>query len=289
MNLRSIWVVVTIALAGFACEKDSKPLNESEYPRNVGDPPIVSIQNAGRTPQQTLRLRPAVDTEQKVELRLEMAMGGAAAAMPSMDMAMHMSSKVGKVEDNGTFHQNVSIDSVKFDNPELAGMGLSDMLSGMKVSQITSDRGIITGGSIDLPPKMAMLKPMFDDSMKQLAFSLPEGPVGVGATWTTKETLEKNSMRIYQEITFKITELDKTRAKLDMTMKQQALRQDIEMMGQKMTLEKLSSSGSGTAVLTFDKPMPTAMNLTIKVSTAMKVGDQRATVDMTMKMDMTSN
>ena len=290
MTLRSHSIILAVLLAGVACEKDSKKtLDPSEYPKNVGDPAIVEMAEAGRTPHQPLRLKPAVDTEQKVQMNLEMDMKGPmAAAAPNMNMSMNMAAKVTKVEANGNFHTEMGFEGIKFADPQLESMGMGDMLNGMKMTQITSERGVMEGGGVQLPPDLAMLKPMFDDSMKQLAFALPKESVGIGASWPTKETLEKNNVRVYQEITFTVAELAKNQAKLKMKLMQQAPSQTIDMMGQKVKVEKLESKGTGSATLAFDKPLPTAMNLTMDMTTKMSVNGQSVAMDMGLKVDMTS-
>lgn len=304
MKIRSFWCAATIVLAATGCEKESQ-LQDDQYPKQVGDPPLVSVQEAGAAPQQALRIKPAVGTSQSANLQMTVSPAsaedaskksaeGAGAAKdekkppPAMSLSMSLSSKVTKVEDSGAFHTEATVDRASSSNPQLAAMGIVDKLVGLKVNQVVSDRGVVTGGEVKVPEELAPLKPLLNDSLQQLAFSLPEEPVGVGATWVARETLMRNGMRVFQQTTFKVEGLTGGQAKLAVTLKQHAPRQEFKAMGQTLNLESLATEGSGTVVLDLARPLPMAMNLTLEIAITLKVNGQRAVSETAVEVDMSA-
>jgi hypothetical protein len=263
-----------------ACEKDGgRSLDATDFPSSVDDPAIVEVSKAGSGTLQKLRLTPKADTIQ--DLHIDIVMKG---GPMDMQMGMDMQTVVSKVHADGSFDVESSFTDMNM--PAAAGIDpsiMKDILAKIKSTTTLSPRGKMSG-SLDMGSDPALQS--FSSTFEQLGFALPEEAVGVGATWSTKETLERNGLVVYQEIVYEIKTLDADKATMKMTITQRAPKQSVDMMGQSMTIEKMSTDGGGTLGIDFGKGMPTSMKLDLRTKTTMKVGDQKQSIDMNMDIDM---
>lgn len=278
--MNTIRIALCAALCLAACEKDGgRNLDAKDFPSSVDDPAIVELDNAGSGNLQQLRLEPEANTTQNLHIDIVMKGGPM-----DMSMGMDMKTTVAKVHGDGSF----DVESVFTDMnmPSMAGVDpsmMKNILADIKSTTTLTPRGKMSG-SLQMGDDPALQG--FSSTFEQLGFALPEEAVGVGATWSTKETLERNGMIVYQEIVYEILSLDAKTAKLKMTVTQRAPKQSVDMMGQSMTLEKLETDGGGSLEIDFGKGMPTAMKLDLTAKTTMKAGGQKQSIDMDMNIDM---
>ena len=281
MHLHTAAVLGLVLCVGSACEKDVHKLDASDFPASADDPAIIEVTSAGSGAQHPLRLAPAVDSAQT--LHLDLVMGG----LPiEVNMGMDMSSKVIAVHDDGSYDVESTIDNVVLPEMGADTASVSDMLKGVKTTTTMSARGGVKSGTVNLGTGLEALN-AFSGSMEQLGFALPEEPVAIGASWTTRETLERNGVRVFQEIVYEITALGADSATMKMTLHQRAPKQTITMVGQEITYDSLESKGSGTLGLVFSKPMPVMMSIEMSIKTKVSVGGQTQKVDTSLTIAMT--
>lgn len=280
MTLKKTLLCCVVALSAFACSK-GPDIDKSKYPASPDDSAIVTVKSAGDGPKTLLRLKPAPGSVQRSAL--EMSMRGT--GLPGgFSMTMDLTSKVLTVKDDGSFAMEMSIDDASMGGMP-GGDELGDLLAGFTIRQTMSARGDIIEGTIDTPG-LAGLGDMLDKSFQGVQFSLPEGEVGKGASWTVRSLESEQNIRVYQTITYTIEAIDGDIITLAIDLDQRARDQKIEAGFQTADLDYLHTTGKGKMVLDLTKPVPVSMYLNGNIKMKVSVGgdSQEATMSMNISL-----
>lgn len=128
----------------------------------------------------------------------------------------------------------------------------------------------------------------------QLFFPLPSEPIGKGAMWKVTMPVETDEMDFTQEFIYWLMEVDGDKGELQVTIKQTAEPQPIEMVGleEGMTadLEALTSTGAGNIKYDLNKLVMEAtmsMNMSMDIVIHTGSGRQQQTQTMDLKVELT--
>ncbi len=151
-------------------------------------------------------------------------------------------------------------------------------LVGITGTGTITDRGAYTDFAYELPedldPDLARQLRELEDQLQSVAVTLPEDPVGVGATWTTTQPIRAGGIRVTQQARYRLTTLDGATAGYAAQVTQTGTRQRITLGslpdGITATLTRAELTGTVVGTLHLDSPATEA--------TGSLTGDQRITL-----------
>lgn len=272
----------------------------------TGEGSVITLLEAGAEPREPLRLKLTAGQEQAMVMTMRMAMSmqiGAQDApktsIPPMQMTMNLAVK--DITADGDIHSAFSLDKIEVlpdpgSPPELVDQ-LKTMLGTMATMSGTSvltTRGIVKSAEFNIPadvnPQIRQTVDSMRQQINQLSVPFPEEALGVGAKWTVTQHLEQQGMKLQQVATWELKARDGDIIKLASAIVQEAPPQQIVSPGMppgaKVTLERLSSSGSGTTELDLGRVAPIQGTMTMTSSIAMKTETEGGTMPLTMNMDL---
>ena len=280
MRLISLGLAVCMFLLMAGCGKtESEESEESDG----GAETTVKLLDAGAEPRTALRYKFQANRTEKLVMEMSMAMAmeigdkkQPETQVPVTQMTMTIDSK--EVSPEGNLRYEFEVEQVEVlpkpgVNPAMinAMKQKTSSMQGMSGSATVTSRGFTKDTEIKLPPGIdPQMKQSIDNmkqSMNQMSAPLPEEPVGQGARWQVTMPVETPAMKLTQVATYTLSEIQGDKVKLDVTIKQSALPQEIHAPGAapgvKMSLESLKSSGKGTIELQMTSLVPTSnMNMT---------------------------
>ena len=203
-----------------------------------------------------------------------------------------------EVSPEGNLHYEFEMEQVKVlpkpgDNPAMVNI-MKQQMSGMQGtsgSATVTSRGFTKDSEIKLPPGIdPQMKQSIDNmkqSMNQMSAPLPEEPVGRGARWQVTMPVETPAMKLTQVATYTLSEIQGDKVKLEVTIEQSALPQEINAPdaapGAKVLLESLKTSGKGTIELQMTNLVPTS-NINMRTTNVVSANNQKITTTMQIEM-----
>jgi hypothetical protein len=151
----------------------------------------------GSGPKVTLRYHPPAGAAYHYALQQQNSMKfehGPMAAMPEQSVTMHMyfTQLVGGPAHGGTA-VTVTFDSTAIESPGMAMGGMQpalDRMRGIRSALVYDDRMHVVSAAISgVAGEASPMTDQMGKNVKSLAFPLPEGPVGVGDSWTAENDL----------------------------------------------------------------------------------------------------
>jgi hypothetical protein len=258
-------------------------------PRQKGELEILS---EGSEPKYELRYQAPEGTQQQMEMSLDITadvpmMGKM--TMPTMIMIADVvveSVKDGNITSKMTF-SDMDVRDTKDSMPGLADEMKKQMgkIKGTGMSMTIAPSGRVLDFQVDQTsdPALQQTVGQTQQSLDQMVAQLPEKPVGKGAKWKIKQTIDQQGMKVNQTITYELVEVGATSAHIKGVAKMDAPKQEIEQQGMKVTLEKLTGSAKTDMKIDFTKVVPDITgDITMKMS--MQMMGQAADVSMTTKM-----
>ncbi|HHH29675.1 MAG TPA: hypothetical protein ENK57_15205 [Polyangiaceae bacterium] len=195
-----------------------------------------------------------------------------------MTMAITTSTKVKSVKDgNGVLEQEITRVRAKMDNPMMSidydsddedsdpGMmqGL-DEIAGGKTTMTLSEHGQVTKfePSEDIADDLESSGVNLEQLMSQSIARLPEKPVAIGESWTTKQDLPLGQMGDTEsEITYKLLAVDGNFIMVEQTMKIDA--SELELPG---GMEVTEIKAKGQSTIDLRTGLPTEMTMTMEMA-----------------------
>ncbi|MHC4564875.1 MAG: hypothetical protein ACYTE3_03865 [Planctomycetota bacterium] len=169
-------------------------------------------------------------------------------------------------------------------NPAMVNAMKQSMSStvGLSGSATVTSRGLTKAAEVKIPPgidpQIEQAMANVNESLNQMSAPLPVEPVGRGARWLVTMPMETNGLKITQTITYALSEIQGDKVKCDVTVKQSALPQEMDIPGAapgaKMFLESFSSSGDGTIELQMTNLVPTS-NINMTTTNLVSANNQR--------------
>ncbi|GAB4343810.1 MAG: hypothetical protein Fur0042_07090 [Cyanophyceae cyanobacterium] len=246
----------------------------------------------GQAPYQELRLRPSPGDHQtmtaRTSLKGTMVINGEttnAPALPEIEMAL--SALVERVEPNGDIQYTLEYDNLgvvagtggETLSPELFEAAFAPF-KGLKFRILSSDRGqvksveMVSDTALD-PMASQMLDQLFQ-SLDTLSAPFPEEAVGTGARWRVEGTLDMGGMVLNQTVDFELQTLEEDYGILAMTLEQ----------GGTVGASRLTSSGSGSLTLVWDRILPSMAMLVLNATSVIDGGEVLGPIEYVMEMVM---
>jgi hypothetical protein len=285
------FIAVALAVIGACKSPEDKP--------KPPPPPIDGIElvNPGKEPRQVLRykLAPGSVTTLEVATDLDAKLADLDAKLPTLVLGVDLTTTI--VEADGTARMKLTVASGKAvsrseaDAPAMPVMERqAKQLVGMVVTYALSPVGEIKETKVeetnrDLSEPMQEQTRTLLQTSEQLAMTLPDKPVGVGAIWKHRRTIKQNQLTVVTTTMVEVTVIDG-----DVL----AFKSTTEMTGADQTLAQGSATmqvthigGTGTQAGSFDlakaivlgemkgtmgfeimgePPRPTKMDLTTRIT-----------------------
>jgi hypothetical protein len=163
--------------------------------------------------------------------------------------------------------------------------GAMDKIKGVSTTMVIAPNGKVISMKVDAPndPMLAQTMQQTQQGLDQMVAQLPDKPVGKGAKWRAKQTIDQNGMKIDQTIVFEVVDVSATTAKIKGVATMSAPKQDINQGGMTMTLEKMDGSGTTDLDIDFTKVVPSVKG---NIDMKMKISAMGQSQEMAMKMKM---
>lgn len=245
----------------------------------------------GSEPRYLLKYQAPAGTKQKMEMAMDITMDmmGMTVNTPTMIMKadVEVVSVAGDQITNKMTFSDVDIKETKDSMPGVADAmrGAMDKIKGVSTTMVIAPNGKVISMKVDAPndPMLAQTMQQTQQGLDQMVAQLPDKPVGKGAKWRAKQTIDQNGMKIDQTIVFEVVEVSATTAKIKGVATMSAPKQDINQGGMTMTLEKMDGSGTTDLDIDFTKVVPAVKG---NIDMKMKISAMGQSQEMAMKMKM---
>ncbi len=195
-------IALVVALVG--CHKAEPP------PKPVAETNVELVQR-GAAPQRTLRYHIAKGVSTTIAVGIDAEVMGRKS--PSITTTMVFAGDDVHPDGNMVVRSTVqSTHAVGADGSEVPAE-MTNMFDGISIVATISPVGTLTDAKVDLagkalPPALDSQVQALTKSFEQVAMILPNGPVGVGAVWKTRKTIEQNKMTMTAVTTLTLTAID---------------------------------------------------------------------------------
>ena len=267
------------------------------YPA-IGAPAIVKLISPGAEPRRAMRYTIPATYKGAMTMTTSIEMGGLPMAMPPMSMVMGLNVGVTSIAPNGDISMSMTFTKAEMAagaDPTIAAAVGDAMKSvvGLKGTAVMTNRGVTKSVKMDLDsiknPAMSQAFSQVSQSLENMMAPFPEEAIGVGAKWEARQGLDANGMSIFQRTEFEVTGMTATSMTVKMKTEQTAPTQTISNPQMppdaSMTLERLTSSGTGTGTIPMNALVPT-MNMDLNMSMAMQVSMAGQSIPLAMEMKM---
>ncbi len=268
-------------------------------PPSSPTPPRITLVDPGAEPRTPLRVSPAADLVQSMQLRILMvsktSLDGKALPSPALPaMLVTMTFAVKSVSPEGDIAYSLSIPTCDVEEDASAPAEIVDSMRQAlapitKVSGdvVVSSRGINRQVRFDMPgddPKLAESFAGFRDQVGQLSVPFPEEAVGIGGRWRIDMIVANQGMRVNQTVVYTLKEIRDGAAILDTVVEQLAEKQDVAAStlprGTMLKLESLKSTGAGATEQPLNRLLPRKSTMRVSSDVQMSMGDGERTTPM---------
>ncbi|HEX8911848.1 MAG TPA: DUF6263 family protein [Humisphaera sp.] len=299
----SCLAVAAPARAADAPEKN--PPEKSPAEKNAADknPVELKVLDAGEGPRQQLRYKyrkgAVEDLAMDMDMAMSMSLGGqvvSSADLPTIRMTMRLETL--DVKENGDATLGIRFTGGDVTAKPQTQAGVADAMraelkkiTGVRGTTTMSARGEARDAQFDLPagadPQLKEQLKSAERQMGQMLAALPDQPVGKGARWQVTMPIDVNNVRASQTLTYSLKEQAGDVISVDVRITQTAARQEVQVPNapQKLTLESLDSTGSGSARMDLARLVPADYAATIDMNMAMS--QEQVRMSMNMKIGVT--
>jgi len=229
-------------------------------------PGTLEILAEGSEPRHALKYQAPAGTKQKMEMTMDIVMDipmMGKMTMPTMimiaDVEVVSIAADGKITNKMTF-TGVDVKDTKDSMPGIADAMKEPMakIKGTSTTMVIEPSGKVLSMEVDAPndPMLEQTMSQTKQGLDQMVAQLPDKPVGKGAKWRVKQTMEQGGMKVDQTIVFEVVSVTATSAKIKGVATLSAPKQDMQQQGMTVTLEKLDGSGTTDLDIDFTKVVP---------------------------------
>ena len=271
---------------------DTKPADPAATTPATGNSSLEMLAE-GSEPRHQLKYQAPAGTKQKMEMSMDITMDipmMGKMSMPTMvmiaDVEVVSIAADGKITNKMTF-TGVELKETKDSMPGIADAMKDPMekIKGTTTTMVIEPSGKVVSMEVDAPndPMLEQTMGQTKQGLDQMVAQLPDKPVGKGAKWRVKQTVEQGGMKVDQTIVFEVVEVSATTAKIKGVATLSAPKQDMQQQGMTVTLEKLDGNGTTDLDIDFTKVVPKVDG---KIDMDMKAGAMGQTQEMKMSMKM---
>ncbi|MFC1530334.1 DUF6263 family protein [Gemmatimonadota bacterium] len=222
--------------------------------------------------------------------------------LPTMELGMDVDSREITPEGNLRYEWVITVAKAR-DNPEIPYQVIDAIdqellaMIGMSGWGVCSPSGELVEDGVnaisDPTDSQKEIMENMQQQFNQIFFPLPEEPIGKGAMWQVTMPVQTDEMYFTQEFTYWLMDIDGDTGELQVTIKQTAEPQTMEIPGlaEGMTadLESMTSNGSGNIKYDLNNlVMEATMSLDMSMDFTVRQGNQsqRATQTLNLKMEL---
>jgi hypothetical protein len=253
----------------------------------------IEILSEGSEPRHQLKYQAPAGTKQKMEMSMDITMDVPMMGKMSMPtMVMVADVEVLSVAADGKITNKMTFTDAKVKDTKDSMPGLADALKepmskikGTSTTMVIEPSGKVVSMEVDAPndPMLEQTMGQTKQGLDQMVAQLPDKPVGKGAKWRVKQTVEQGGMKIDQTIDFEVMAITDKTAKIKGVAVLTAPKQEMKQQGMSVTLEKLDGSGTTDLDIDFTKVVPSVDG---KIDMDMKAGAMGQSQEMKMSMSM---
>jgi len=272
----------------------------------VGAPPIITVISSGAEPRKALRYVGAKGHREHLTMDFLMAitMTIGDTSLPEikapmlrtdMDVEVTAVSATDDITIATTFTDANWIAASDSDPSMMARLNsVTADLKGLSGTTVVSNRGITRDVKIDTSrisnPQLSQTIAGLQQAMQNVSQPLPEEPVGVGATWRVRSSMNANGVQMFNNVSLQLTEMDETSYTLKLALDQTAPPQTVStpaMGGAAASIDSSTGTGTGTMKIQFDRLSPRSeMNLNSKTTMSIDMGGNVKHMNMAMSMTL---
>jgi|GEM_PF-1536399 len=229
----------------------------------------IALEDAGAEPKKLLRYRFQKGKTKAFNMKMTLAMsatmdGQLGQPMPPVDFEFSGKSLTVDVASDGSATRQTTFASFtpKMPNlpPQVAAQMEAEMkgLEGVQVIEHISSRGQVQGVEVNQAtvqsPQVQQLLNNLIEGMSNSFLPLPEGPVGLGARWTSKSVMAASGVSVTQIGRFKVTSLVGDKVSLELGIEQLADAKSVPAFASApgMQTQLVSMDGKGTGLTVVD-------------------------------------
>ncbi|MBA3820618.1 MAG: hypothetical protein H0X17_17130 [Deltaproteobacteria bacterium] len=209
-------IVAIAAVLALGCKSEPKPEPPPPPPKPVVDG--VDLVSTGSPPRREVRYRLAKDARAELELGLDVDLTTVegVAQLPTLAMSLELLTTQLEPDGGGRIRSRVTAASAVDRPGASAALALMNaqaaLLVGLEATAQVSPLGELAASKIDatgrdLSPAVHEQAKTLLQSLEQLAMPLPAEPIGVGAVWTYRKTIQLNQLTMVATTRVEVTGL----------------------------------------------------------------------------------
>ncbi|MDQ3369476.1 MAG: hypothetical protein M3680_28955 [Myxococcota bacterium] len=250
-------IVAIAAVLAFGCKSEPKP-EPPPPPKPVVDG--VDLVATGAPPRREVRYRLAQDARAELELGLDVDLTtvDGVAQLPTLAMTLELLTTQLEPDGSGRIRTRVTAASA-IDRPGAsAALALMNaqaaLLVGLEATAQVSPLGELVASRIDaagrdLSPALHEQAKTLLQSLEQLAMPLPAEPIGVGAAWTYRKTIQLNQLTMVATTRIEVTGLADDQLRFASTTQLTGEPQTLTLEQTTAQVTSLGGTGSGRGTI----------------------------------------
>lgn len=246
---------------------------------------------AGSEPRRPLRYQITKGDKLDVELSIDVELdaSGRGGPLPTVIVGTELTAL--DVRADRSMRVRATIKSIAARDVENSTLSATSMTEHMQLLEGTSLTGtLLPDGGIrelhaeaaaKLPPALAQQLEMISKSFQQISLPLPHIPIGNGAAWRQKRTIEQNGMKLYTVTTIVVTGLDDRGFSFTSSTSLGGPDQTITLQGHAIQMSGIGGVGTGKGSIDLTK-MVMIGESTLSFHSDMTAGGETDQMGMTM-------
>ncbi len=232
-------------------------------PPPPADPNGLEVVYAGSEPRHPLRYQIAKNDTLEVEVSIDVELDASGRGGPLPTVIVGTELVATDVHPDGSMRVRATIKSITARDVANSTLSAESMTEHMQLLKGTSLVGTLLpdGGLRDLkaeaaaklPPALAQQLETISKSFQQISLPLPHVPIGDGAAWRQKKTIEQNGMKLFTVTTIVVTAVDTDGFTFTSTTSLGGPDQTITMQGHKIQMSSIGGVGTGKGTIDLTK------------------------------------
>jgi hypothetical protein len=255
------------------------------------DPNGIEVVYAGSEPRRVMRYEIAKGDKLAVELSIDVELDASGRGGPLPTVILGTELVAEDILADKSMRVRATITSITARDVANSTLSASSMSEHMQLLRGTSLTGTLLpdGGirelhaepSAKLPPALAQQLDTVSKSFQQISLPLPHLPIGNGAAWRQKHTIEQNGMKLFTVTTIVVTALDDRSITFTSTTSLGGPDQKITLQGHAIEMTSIGGVGNGKGTIDLTKMVMTGES-TLAFHSDMTADNETDQMSMTM-------